>query len=172
MKSFTVDGYDLEGISVIDDKLLAVVLEPLRIVVITDTSGSEIKRIKLDVEGEDNDGLEGIAYDSLDRVYYIIKEKNPAELLVVNENFEIVRRRQLDFAKDYSGIYFDQQHRLLWVVSDESQTIAVCDSDGKLLKEYKHQLPQIEGISVDVEEGIIYVVSDNTEKLYKFKFDN
>ncbi|MBE0570325.1 MAG: SdiA-regulated domain-containing protein, partial [Ignavibacteriaceae bacterium] len=61
--SFKINGEDLEGITVIDDSTLAVVLERTREVVILDTSGLELKRAKLDLEGELNNGLEGISYD-------------------------------------------------------------------------------------------------------------
>ncbi|MCK7519097.1 MAG: SdiA-regulated domain-containing protein [Ignavibacteriales bacterium] len=54
VKSFKVDGEDLEGITVIDDSTLAVVLERTREVVILDTSGLELKRRKLNLKGELN----------------------------------------------------------------------------------------------------------------------
>lgn len=63
VKSFKVDGEDLEGITVIDERTLAVVLEKTREVVILDTSGLELKRRKLNLKGELNSGLEGITYD-------------------------------------------------------------------------------------------------------------
>ncbi len=49
VKSFKVNGEDLEGITLIDDSTLAVVLERTREVVILDTSGNELKRTALDL---------------------------------------------------------------------------------------------------------------------------
>jgi len=53
-KSFTVKGGDLEGVSVVDDKTIAVVLERGREIALLDTSGNELKRTKVDLEGELN----------------------------------------------------------------------------------------------------------------------
>jgi uncharacterized protein YjiK len=58
IKNFKVYGEGLEGITVIDDSSLAVVLERTREVVILDTSGKELKRAALELEGELNSGLE------------------------------------------------------------------------------------------------------------------
>ena len=77
IKSFKVNGNDLEGITVVDDSTLAVVLERSREVVILDTSGKELKRTSLDLEGELNSGLEGITYDPKEKKFYLLNEKKP-----------------------------------------------------------------------------------------------
>ena len=77
VKSFKVDGESLEGITVIDDSTLAVVLERTREVVVLDTSGLELKRRKINLKGELNSGLEGITYDPTEKKFYILNEKKP-----------------------------------------------------------------------------------------------
>jgi uncharacterized protein YjiK len=86
VKSFNVDGKDLEGITVIDDSTLAVVLERTREVVILDTSGIKINRTALDLKGELNSGLEGITSDPKEKKFYVLNEKKPRLLLTLDEN--------------------------------------------------------------------------------------
>ena len=56
IKRIKVDGFDLEGVTVIDEATLAIVLERTREVVILDTTGIEIKRVKINLGGELNLG--------------------------------------------------------------------------------------------------------------------
>ncbi|MDZ7625083.1 MAG: SdiA-regulated domain-containing protein [Ignavibacteriaceae bacterium] len=99
VKSFKVIGEDLEGITVIDDSTLAVVLERTREVVILDTSGLELKRAKLDLEGELNNGLEGISYDPEEKKFFVLNEKKPRLLLTLDENLNELTRDTLNFSK-------------------------------------------------------------------------
>ena len=102
VKSFKVRGEDLEGITVIDDSTLAVVLERTNEVVILDTSGKEMKRMKIDLDGEFNSGLEGITYDRNEKKFYLLNEKQPRLLIALDENLVELSRDTLNFAKDVS----------------------------------------------------------------------
>jgi uncharacterized protein YjiK len=171
VKNFKVDGSDLEGITVINDTTLAVVLERSREVVILDTSGVELKRVKINVEGELNSGLEGITYDPAQRRFYILNEKKPKLLLTLDENLEELRRDTLNFSKDVSGIFFDGIKNILWIVSDESQTIYKTDLTGKPFEELKITIAQPEGITLNKTRTRLYIVSDNTNSLYVFNLE-
>jgi uncharacterized protein YjiK len=171
VKSFKVDGSDLEGITVIDETKIAVVLERSREVVILDTSGIELKRVKINVEGELNSGLEGITYDSAKKLFYLLNEKKPKLLLTLDENLNELRRDTLNFSKDVSGIFFDDIKNNLWIVSDESQTIYKTDLLGKSFEELKIKIAQPEGISLNKNRTRLYIVSDNTNSLYLFNLE-
>ena len=168
VKSFKVNGEDLEGITVIDDSTLAVVLERTREVVILDTSGLELKRAKLDFEGELNNGLEGISYDPEEKKFFVLNEKKPRLLITLDENLVEIKRDTLNFAKDVSGIYFDAVDKNLWILSDESQRIFKTDLSGNPIEEFKIKITQPEGITLNKARTRMYIVSDKTENLYVF----
>ena len=167
-KCFTVKGIDLEGVSVVDDKTIAVVLERVREIALLDTSGNELKRIKVDLEGELNKGLEGISYDPENKKFFLLNEKDPCLLLSFGENLNELSRDTLNFKKDASGIHFDAKNKLLWILSDESQCITKCDLKGNPIKKYYISVPQPEGITIDAEGKKIYIVSDINNALYVF----
>jgi uncharacterized protein YjiK len=171
IKSFKVDGEDLEGITVIDDSTLAIVLERTREVVIIDTSGKEINRAALNLKGELNSGLEGITYDPIEKKFCVLNEKNPRLLITLDENLAELRRDTLNFSKDVSGIYFDTIDTTLWILSDESQGIFKTDLFGNLIEEFKIKITQPEGITLNTARTKLYIVSDKTGSLYVFNLD-
>lgn len=168
VKSFKVKGDDLEGVTVIDDSTIAVVLERTREIVILDTSGAEKKRVKLDLEGELNYGLEGVAYDRDGKRFYVLNEKKPRLLITLDEDFRELRRDTLNFSKDLSGIHYDFVDNILWILSDESQSIYKTDLSGNVIEEFRIKITQPEGISLNKARTRLYIVSDKTESLYVF----
>ena len=171
VKSFKVKGQDLEGITVIDERTLGVVLERTREVVILDTSGLELKRKKLDVEGELNTGLEGITFDPKGKRFYVLNEKKPRLLLTLDENLNELKRDTLNFSKDVSGIYFDNVDKTLWILSDESQRIFKTDLSGNPIEEFKIKVTKPEGITFNKTRTKLYIVSDITSNLYVFNLE-
>jgi uncharacterized protein YjiK len=167
-KSFKVQGVDLEGVSVLDEKTLAVVLERGREIVIVDTSGNELKRINVSLTGELNNGLEGITYDPVNKKFFVLNEKNPCLLLTFDENLNELSRDTLNFINDASGIHFNTKSKSLWILSDESQCVTKCDLKGNPLQKYFIAVAQPEGLAIDTEEKRMYIVSDINNSLYVF----
>jgi uncharacterized protein YjiK len=172
IKSFKVKGEDLEGITVVNDSILAVVLERSREVVILDTAGNELKRTKLDLKGDLNSGLEGITYSPADKKYFLLNEKKPILLITLDENLVELTRDTIDFSKDVSGIFYDDTDSTLWILSDESKQIYKTDLSGDLIEEYIIKVAQPEGITINKARTKLYLVSDKTETLYVFNLDN
>lgn len=170
--SFKVSGEDLEGVTVTGPNSLAVVLERTREVVILDTLGKEIKRKKFDLPGNLNEGLEGICFDDLNKKYYLLNEKNPGLLIKTDEKFNIEFKREINFADDFSDIYFAEEDTSLWILSDESKKILQTDLEGKLIKQFYVDVVQPEGLIVDYKKQIVFIVSDKKEELYQFKLKN
>ena len=166
-----VSGFDLEGITVVDETKLVVILERSREVVMIDTNGSEIKRKKLPLEGEENSGIEGISYNSENGHYYLVNEKNPLLFIELDANFDIIKTDTLTFSKDVSGIYYDQDDNKFWILSDEDQQIIQRDFDGNILKIFHLNIIQPEGITVDKRSHRLYIISDAKETLYVFKIE-
>lgn len=167
-KKFSVKGNDLEGITVINENKIAVILERTREAVILTTDGKEILRHKFDLKGKPNSGLEGITYDPDNQIFYLLNEKSPGLLLKCDMDFNILSRHELKFAKDYSAIYYDRELNDLWILSDESVGIYICDTAGTVKQNFKLEIPQMEGLAVDKINNRVYIVSDNTEKIYVF----
>lgn len=168
LKSFKVDMEDLEGITVIDSIKLAVIAERTREVMVLDTMGNEIKRVKLELKGRLNEGIEGICYDAEENKFYLVNEKRPGMFIVTDNKFNIKFKTELKFAKDFSGLSFDKFDNSLWVLSDESRKFFKIDKKGKVLQEYQIFINQPEGIAIDQENEKVFIISDQTEKLYEY----
>lgn len=168
IKSFLVNGEDLEGITVIDSTHLAVILERDREVVVLDTSGKEIRRKKFDLKGRLNEGLEGICYDINNKDFYFVNEKRPGLLIKTDSSFTEVFRKELKLAKDYSDVFFSKDDTTLWILSDESKKIIQTDLNGNKILEYLIDVEQPEGLVVDYKNKKLFIVSDKKEELYEF----
>lgn len=171
VQKIVVDGFDLEGITVVDENRIAVVLERERVVLILDDEGQELNRKKLPLEGEVNSGLEGITYNSANGHFYLVNEKKPSLLIELNEQLEIILIDTLRFSKDVSGIFYDESNKNLWMLSDESQLLVKCDMQGTPLEKMNVSIVQPEGITIDNKGGRLYIVSDNLESMYVYKLN-
>ena len=168
-------GNDLEGVVFNpDDNLVAVAEERKREIVLLDyENGDEQGRYKINVEeGNDNKGLEGLSYNLNNKAYYIVNEDLPGEMIVWNTIYGNISTTSLTFASDYSAIFVDTENSLLWIVSDESQTVYKCDYKANVLQEYLLPGTKYEGITIDVDNMILYVVNDGSAKLDVFKIKN
>ncbi|MBC8184072.1 SdiA-regulated domain-containing protein [candidate division KSB1 bacterium] len=168
VKELSYTGNDLEGIvQHPGDSTLWVVEEYQADIVQLDTSGNELKRVSIPVNGGGS-SLEGITINPANNHLYLVKEKNPGVLIHLNEKHEMVSYLRISFAGDYSGIYFDAQNSFLWIISDQDKTVFKCDLSGKVLEQYPVDVNKIEGIAVDVNNSLIYLVSDSYERLYVY----
>ena len=114
-----------------------------------------------------NTGLEGLCYNNALNEFYMLKEKS--EGLLIKYSIETGDKTDiaLDFAFDYSGIYFNNITNNLWIVSDESKTLTKCDLDGNLIESFSIPISGMEGIVVNDDETEAYIVSDPNNKMYK-----
>ena len=98
----------------------------------------------------------------------MLNEASPG-LLMEFINGQIIHKYSLDFAPDYSGIFYNAALDCLWIASDESQCIYQCTLEGKLLITYQHNIDKVEGIVFDNESSSFWVCSDSQNKLYKLE---
>ncbi len=171
LQTIEFNGNDLEGVSnYTNGKLLLVEERTKKIIELTITTGDYLSHQMNYDNNEPNAGIEGIAYNSNHQIIYFLNEKNPGKLFKLNSSFNVIQSYNLDFANDYSGIFYDSSLNLLWIVSDESQSINKCTLDGELLDSYFINVNKPEGIVVTNDK--IYVVSDSQERLYVFQKPN
>ena len=119
-----------------------------------------------------NNGLEGVAFNKTLEEFYLLKEKEEGLLIKYAINTGTKTEIKLNFAYDYSGVYYNDASDKLWIVSDESKTLSQCTLNGVELKKYKLPISAMEGIVVNDEETIAYIVSDRNKKLYKIDLTN
>ena len=171
IKRITVNGFDLEGVTVINEATLAIVLERSREIVILDTAGTELKRVKINLEGELNSGLEGITYNESIKHFYIVNEKNPPLVIELDGDLNEVRRDTIKFAVDVSGIFYDENDGLLWILSDEDQMVVKTDVELNIIAKFKISVLQPEGITINSNGDRMYIISDIEEKLSVYKIN-
>ncbi len=168
LDSIIVNGFDLEGITIIDDSIFAVILERAREVVFIDKKGNEIDRFSIDIPGKPNKGLEGITFNPKDRSLFVLNEKNSGLLFHLDISGNILDKHKLNYARDFSGIDYEESEGKLWIVSDEDESIYLCTLHGTYQEKYKVNIEQIEGIAVNSKESVLYLISDPLEKLFVF----
>lgn len=203
---YTLDGFeDVEAVTYIGNGQLIVAEERKQNLVIvsipvsTDgtpqASGSlshaQYPSITLALWNEDNKGIEGLTYDLKSDRLYVIKERDPIQLLGVNgiqkslekglsvqvENLSSLLKNNL-FATDLSSATFDQQSGHLIFLSEESKLLIEMTVAGKVISfrslargfaGLEKSIPQAEGVSIDTD-GHLYVVSE-PNLFYRFTRD-
>lgn len=167
LRELPFTGDDLEGITV----------DPLSsdIYICEEGKGTLIKLNNLGVvqktynilNNPGNSGLEGLAFNETIQEIYLLKEKSEGLLIKYSINNNTKTEIKLNFADDYSGIYYNSVSEKLWIVSDESRTLSQCTLSGVEVKHFELPISAMEGIVVNDDETEAYVVSDLNKKLYK-----
>ncbi len=172
LRTLDYTGNDLEGVAYNPyDNLVAVTEERKRQLVILDyTEGKERQRADIPTGGNtENKGLEGVSYNRNNRAYYLVNEDLPGELILWSPSAGIISTAQLNFAADYSGIFADAQNGFIYIVSDESRALFKCDYNAKVITEYPLPDTKFEGVAVDGNKNLVYLVNDKTGKYFIFK---
>jgi uncharacterized protein YjiK len=167
LTTFDFVGDDLEGVSKYENNKLLIAEERNKSIIEfeIDTENYITHEIEYD-NNEANSGIEGVTYNPNNNTIYILNEKNPGILMKLNSFFSIQETYELNFANDYSGIFYDETLNTLWIVSDQNKTLNKCNLNGELLKEYSIPAQKAEGVVVTTNK--IYIVSDSENKLLTF----
>lgn len=168
VKTLSFVGADLEGVAYDrSDHTLWVAEENRRELVHLDLDGGVLSRHPLDLVGEKNSGIEGICLDDKGHLF-ALNEKRPGMFLELDSGHAISARRDVRFAKDYSGVAFDVKSGGFWIVSDQSQGLYLWSRKAGVVQ--RHPLPfrKAEGVAVDQATDRIYIVSDSENALYVY----
>lgn len=158
-------GSDLEGIAVSKTgDTLYVVEERNHLVASYTTAGTRLGSFLVDVATLDNSSLEGVAVDSQGHLW-VLNEKEP-RLLLEFAGAQELGRREITFVSDLSDICADNSDDTLWIISDESLKIIHISRSGALLAEWT--LPFSKGEGIAFANGRMYIVNDETSRLYVF----
>lgn len=171
ISQFQSNHGDLEGITTIDDQHLAFIAERARTIIIAQKDGKILQEAIIEIPGSDNSGPEALTYDEHAEQFHIMQE-SPGKLITMNRQLEEVERRELKFAQDYSSISFDSERKHFWVLSDQSKSIHVLDQDLSILQTFSADVEQMEGIAIDLDASLVYLISDPLDQLYIFEFES
>ena len=165
-------GEDLEGIAYDrSDRTLWVAEENRREIVHLNLDGEVLSRHTLGLQGEKNSGLEGLCLDDKGHMF-ALNEKRPGLFLELDGNTSIAVRREVTFARDYSGITYDRKKGCFWIVSDQSQSLYAWKPGAGVLKEYSLPFRKAEGVAVDDASKRVYIVSDSEKRLYVYRLED
>ena len=170
--NFDTGHKDLEGIAYnkVSDEF-AIVSESKRKVYTYSSKGEKLDDYKIKGKQDSkNSGLEGITFNTKNNSYYVANEKKPKQILQLDAQFKIVEKFKLDFLHDISGLCYDEELDVFWIVSDESRAIFKVSTQGEMISKFPFNLKQMEGITCLGDK--LYVVSDAVEVLVIFEKPN
>ncbi|MEN8120608.1 MAG: SdiA-regulated domain-containing protein [Bacteroidota bacterium] len=168
LKTYHYGGDDLEGVTNFTGSKLLLAEERTRQIVEYDISTGNISRHYINYENNSaNSGIEGVAYKENDGSTFILNEKDPGKLIRLRADFSIIAEYELNFASDYSGIFYDISTNNLWILSDQNKTLNRCTLMGVLIEKHTVNVTQAEGIAITNDK--IFIVSDAESKLYVYK---
>ncbi|MEZ5084252.1 MAG: SdiA-regulated domain-containing protein, partial [Bacteroidales bacterium] len=109
LKSFDYVGENTEGIAYDPmSREIYVVEEKTNEIVQLDTNGFEVNRFSIPLNNQfEKHGLEGISYNPFNHHLYVVSEKLPSILFEVTKDGTIVESHELNFADDYSSVFYD-----------------------------------------------------------------
>lgn len=163
-------GGDLEGVVVTPDNHLWVVQENTGWLIEMDTTGTILDTIQIDLVTHGSGGLEGLTYNPDNHSFYLIKEKDPSVLIVLDSTFTTTLYKRVGFAADLSGLCYVPGRASLFAVSHEESMVYELDLEGNVLHEFGVKLPQVEGVAFDEGTSIFYLVDDSVNKLFSYTY--
>jgi uncharacterized protein YjiK len=173
IRSFPVGeaSLDLEGVCSDPDGMhLWLVNEASRELIHCDLNGNILQKKRI-IEGNDNSGLEGIARNPADSILYLLKEKNPGQLLICDKELNLQRTITLDFADDYSGLAWSEKFQALWIISDKSKSLTLFAPDSGILGTVNFFLDKAEGIAIDERNQKLWLISDSRAELLHYAIE-
>ena len=138
-----------------------------------------------------NKGLEGIAWNSETGTVFVVKERDPGLLVEVSSDLQAIQSHRLlneengfrdaEVAADrldFSDICYDGSRGCFWIISDKASRLFLYDWKGNKVvqsarlgyarKGKYREIVKPEGVAVDPDAGLLYVVSDQKAQLYVF----
>ncbi len=173
LKELEFNGNDLEGIAFDKrDGTLWLAEEELRQLVHIDTNGNELGRFPVaNLEGTGNSGLEGVCFDTT-FTKYVLNEKSPRLWAQLDSGYSAERIKEITEVGDLSGICYDSIGHFFWIVSDESELLFQWSPTQGIIKSAALNYKKAEGVAVDNNKNIIYIISDKTRKLYVYQIND
>ncbi|MCJ7800964.1 MAG: SdiA-regulated domain-containing protein [Candidatus Marinimicrobia bacterium] len=172
LKEISIPGIGFEGIALdLNGQSFWIVQESRGELLQIDTLGNEIQTLAITNVRSASGGLEGITINSTNNHLFLLKEKDPSVLIELNVDFETMMFKRIYFAQDYSGMDYTELEDELWIVSDQEKKVYRCDLNGNVLISFPINVDKAEGIAIDSENNLIYIVSDSDDILYIYRLN-
>jgi len=142
---------------------------------------ADAPQLSLGIDLNGNKGLEGLAYDPLNEILLVAKERDPVRIFEIRgfphrqadaaldvQVTENVERDERLFLRDLSSLDFDEASGHLLVLSDESRLLLELDREGRPISSLSllagqhgltQSVPQAEGVALD-DRGVLYLISE------------
>jgi uncharacterized protein YjiK len=160
-----VEGTDLEALALDDDGRFYIGDESKARIWRVDSDGE--RKESFDIETTDgNSGIEGIAFDK-DGYMLVAKEKNPATIIILDNDGDEKDRKKLDFADDLSALTWNPDDDHLYALSAVEQKLWRLDGDFDKITSWDLPIEEPEGLAFD--GTTLYIASDSEERLYVFE---
>jgi len=121
-----------------------------------------IESFKFPVDSEFS-GIEGLTVDNNGDIF-AVKELKPPALLKYHSNGDLFFIKTVPgIAYDFSGIAYDEELDLIWVISDSRKSIFLYDLDlNTIIDFWDLPLRNVEGIAIcnDVSPSLLYIATD------------
>lgn len=161
---------DRESVYISDDGRFYLADEASSDVMVLDSHRKLLKKYSMDLgEVSKNSGAEGLTYSPDSGHFYVVKEKKPAEIIEFDSEFNKLAVYDGSFAKDLSDIFYDRVNRVFWVLSHKSNSVFIWTPDDGVKNVYAFDIVQAEGLTIDFDRNLIYIVSDKDNQMYTFQ---
>jgi uncharacterized protein YjiK len=175
LQTYTFAG-DLEGVSMSGtaNTLIVAIEDTYKLVEYNYLTGSKITHtMSYTNQGVTSSGIEGVTYNTLTGEVYFLNEKDPGALIVANSSYNVTNEYPISFAGDYSACDFVDESGYLWIGSDQDSSVYKCTTDGTVVQTFNlGTLNKLEGIAIDYDRQILYVVTDGDAKLYVYQIND
>lgn len=166
IKVLRFHGSDFEAVSLVDSFIYVSDESAKRILQFSLNTYQNIASYDIHNLGALNEGIEGLTYNPSNKQFIAAYEKNPVALIIMNDNFQQLKRINLSMFSDISSLtYFNG---FLYVLSDEDASLSKLDINSyKLLGTTYFNVINPEGVAFLNTDSFV-IVSDAEQKLYTF----
>jgi len=166
LRKTTIELTDAEGVYA-DATHIYVADESPRLISLFDVKTFEyVKSVYIPYGGGRNKGFESLTFDESKKVFYLITEKDPTWIMVLDEKLNVISQFSLHEKGDVSAATFYKGK--LWLLNDERREILVMNVDNKQIdKRYQINVMNPEGIAF-LPDGQMIIVSDDRQLMYFF----
>lgn len=166
IKVLRFHGSDFEAVSLVDSFIYVSDESAKRILQFSLNTYQNIASYDIHNLGALNEGIEGLTYNPSNKQFIAAYEKNPVALIIMNDNFQQLKRINLSMFSDISSLtYFNG---FLYVLSDEDASLSKLDPTSfAVLKTVYFNMINPEGVAFINEDSFV-IVSDAEQKVYSF----
>jgi uncharacterized protein YjiK len=147
-----------EGLLVVDETLRKISLIDLK-------QEKPIKNITIPYNGARNKGYEAFGFNPDKKVYWLITEKQPCMLTILDQSFSKLNEIQFDWMSEVSSLSYYKGNWFL--LSEEERTVYKVSDEGLLLSTWKVNVHNPEGIAFS-NAGECLILSDDMATIYFF----